>query len=93
MTIESFVTLVIIAVISAVIFMTLAPLPGKISRARKHPQADAINILGWSGLILGILPWLAALIWAHAKPLSVAATHVATVKIDEQSEDSESENR
>ncbi len=40
---------------------TLGSLPGKIARARNHPQADAINICGWLGLPSGIF-WLPALV-------------------------------
>lgn len=28
-----------------------------------HPQADAINILGWIGPFLGAIGWVIALIW------------------------------
>jgi hypothetical protein len=46
----------------------LGALPGKIAAARAHPQADAIRVAGWFGVLtLGIL-WPLALIWAYAKP-------------------------
>lgn len=48
--------------------VVLGPLPGKIAKQRNHPQADAIQVMGWIGLItLGLL-WLIALIWAYTKP-------------------------
>ena len=42
---------------------TLASLPGKMARARNHPQAEAINICGWLGLPSGVF-WLFALVCA-----------------------------
>lgn len=42
----------------------LAMLPGKIAVQREHPQADAIRIAGWLGIVTGIV-WIVALIWAY----------------------------
>lgn len=44
-------------------------LPGRIAIARKHPEADAIYLMGWIGF-LAIVPWIQALIWAF-KPTTV----------------------
>ena len=44
-------------------------LPGRIATARKHPDADAINIMGWLGF-LAVVPWMQAFMWAF-KPTSV----------------------
>ena len=41
--------------------------PGKIARARSHPQAEAINICGWLGLLTGV-SWVVAMVWAHWRP-------------------------
>jgi hypothetical protein len=38
-------------------------LPGKIAIARKHPDADAVNLMGWVGF-LAVVPWIQALIQA-----------------------------
>jgi hypothetical protein len=43
--------------------------PGRIALAHNHPQADAVNALGWLGF-QGVLPWVYALIWA-LKPTNV----------------------
>lgn len=49
-------------------WVALALLPGRIARARNHPQADAINVCGWWGaLTLGLLMPV-AFIWAYTKP-------------------------
>ncbi len=73
MTLPSFVTLVVLAVIAAVIFLELAAMPGKKARERGHPQADAINILGWIGLLIGGVPWVVALVWAYTRNGILAA--------------------
>lgn len=44
-------------------------LPGRIAIARKHPDADAINIMGWMGF-LAVIPWMQAFMWAF-KPTNV----------------------
>src|SRR5215468_4410334 len=44
-------------------------LPGRIAIARKHPEADAIYLMGWIGF-LAVVPWIQALIWAF-KPTDV----------------------
>jgi len=47
----------------------LAMLPGQIARKRNHPQADAINVMGWWGaLTLGILAPI-AWVWAYTRPV------------------------
>ena len=47
----------------------IAGLPGKIAIARKHPEAEAVKLMGWAGLIT-VLPWIQAFIWAF-KPTDV----------------------
>ena len=63
--------LVIMALVGA--FLAIAVfvlgLPGRIAIARKHPDADAINTMGWLGF-LAIVPWMQAFIWAF-KPTTV----------------------
>jgi len=44
-------------------------LPGRIAVARKHPEADAVNLMGWIGAFT-VLPWAQALIWAF-KPSDI----------------------
>jgi hypothetical protein len=64
----SFLILVVLVVVAILIFLELGALPGTKARERGHPQADAINILGWFGLILGGVPWVIALVWAYTLP-------------------------
>ncbi|ABE39747.1 conserved hypothetical protein [Rhodopseudomonas palustris BisB5] len=49
--------------IGAVLYK-LGGLPGSIAAARGHPQAAAINICGWMGLVTLVL-WPVAMVWAH----------------------------
>ncbi len=49
-------------VLAAVVW--LARLPGKVASQRGHPQAEAINVAGWLGILTGIV-WIVALIWAY----------------------------
>ena len=44
----------------------LAMLPGKIAAQRQHPQAEAIRMAGWLGILTGIV-WILALIWAYTR--------------------------
>jgi hypothetical protein len=63
--------LVIFALIGAFLAAAVFVLgfPGRIAIARKHPDADAINIMGWLGF-LAVVPWMQAFIWAF-KPTQV----------------------
>jgi CBS domain containing-hemolysin-like protein len=53
------------------VIVLIALLPGKIAKARSHPQAEAIAVCGWVGLPTGIL-WAAALVWAYMLPASMS---------------------
>ena len=70
MTLIGFIILVLLVLLAIWIYVTLAALPGKKAAEREHPQAEAINVLGWIGLLLGIAPWLVALVWAYTVPAS-----------------------
>ena len=42
--------------------------PGRIAKTRNHPQAEAVSVCGWMGVLtLGILLPL-AFIWAYYRP-------------------------
>jgi len=64
--------ILLFAVVS--IWVALAMLPGKIAARRNHPQAEAINIGGWLGAILGGILWPIFLIWAFSKPVRITIT-------------------
>jgi len=52
---------ILLGLMAVVLF--LLGLPGKIAKKRNHPEADAVNLMGWVGF-LGVVPWINALIWA-----------------------------
>src|SRR5271170_5149316 len=52
-----------------VVVVLILGLPGRIAIARKHPDADAINMMGWLGF-LAVVPWMQAFMWAF-KPTDV----------------------
>jgi len=56
--------LCILTVGIAVALYKLGGLPGAIAAARGHPQATAINVCGWMGLVTLVL-WPVAMVWAH----------------------------
>jgi len=64
--------LLVMAILIAVVIVAvvkLGPLPGKIAIKRGHPQADAINVLGWIGVITLGVAWPFALVWAYSRPV------------------------
>lgn len=48
----------------SVVLYKLGGLPRAIAAARNHPQATAINVCGWMGLVTLVL-WPVAMVWAH----------------------------
>lgn len=62
------VVMVFLAVAIGVLIAWLGVLPGRIARKRGHPQADAINVASWVGIITMGLAWPLALIWAYTRP-------------------------
>ncbi len=70
MSFVGFAILVLLVLLLIWIYVKLAALPGQTATERGHPQAEAIKVLGWIGLLLGVAPWLVALVWAYTKPVS-----------------------
>lgn len=67
MSIVGFAILVLLVLLLMWLYTVVAKIPGETARERNHPQAEAINVLGWIGLLLGVAPWLVALVWAHIR--------------------------
>jgi hypothetical protein len=65
----TFATFFVLVVATVLFFIWFAGLPGRIAIARKHPEAEAVKMLGWAGL-LPVAPWIQAFIWAF-KPTDV----------------------
>jgi hypothetical protein len=66
----TFATLALAGASFLAFFVWLAGLPGRIAVARKHPDAEAVGLLGWAGILPTIYPWVQALIWAF-KPTDI----------------------
>jgi len=66
----TFVTALMAGIAVMVFFVWLAGLPGRIAIARNHPEAEAVNLMGYAGLLPTIVPWIQAFIWAY-KPTDV----------------------
>ena len=62
------IVLIVLIVAAVVIWFLLAMLPGQIAKKRNHPQAEAINIGGWLGALMGGVFWPIVLVWAFTKP-------------------------
>ena len=57
----------LVAFLAVVVF--LLGLPGRIAIARRHPEADAVKMMGYLGF-LAVVPWIQAFMWAF-KPTNV----------------------
>ena len=67
------IVLLVVGGVAVLLVVVLGGLPGKMARQRNHPQADAIAVCGWLGLVTGIL-WPVALVWAFTRPVG-SETH------------------
>ncbi len=72
---EIFALIVMGVVCAAAIWLlvTIGNIPGNIARAANHPQAEAISVLAWVGLLTAGIGWFVALVWAKMKPITPAA--------------------
>lgn len=67
-----FATFGALAIIGAgflVLLYVVLGLPGRIAIARNHPEAEAVNMMGWLGFLGGV-SWMYAFIWSM-KPTDV----------------------
>ncbi len=65
----TFAALFFVTAVGLAAAMFVLGLPGRIAIARNHPEADAVNLMGWVGFA-AVVPWIQALIWAF-KPTDV----------------------
>ncbi len=87
MTLPGFVILIVLGLLGLWLFVELGSLPGKKAVEGKHPQAEAINILGWLGLLFGGVGWMVALVWAHMKPVLAPVAEVPTAASEAEAAD------
>jgi len=64
----AFVVMAVLLCVGIGLAFVLGALPGKIAAEREHPQADAVRVAGWVGLVTLGVAWPLALIWAYARP-------------------------
>ncbi|HXJ36769.1 MAG TPA: DUF3302 domain-containing protein [Candidatus Eisenbacteria bacterium] len=65
----TFLALALVGIGFLVFVVWLAGLPGRIAIARNHPDAEAVNMMGWAGFLAAV-PWIQAFIWAF-KPTDI----------------------
>jgi hypothetical protein len=65
----TFAVLFVCAAAALVTVVWLMGLPGRIAIARKHPDAEAVKLMGYAGF-LPLVPWIQAYIWAF-KPTDI----------------------
>ena len=82
----SFVVLAVLVAVTVYLAILLGAQPGRIAERRGHPQADAIRVAGWVGLLTLGLFWPLALIWAYTRPGSPAAGSDAEERLAELSQ-------
>ena len=71
--------LVVMGVLVAFVILLvvkIGPIPGNIANSRGHPQADAINVLGWIGVVTLGLAWPIALVWAYIRSGEQQTAHL-----------------
>ena len=76
---------IVIIVSAVVIFVVLAQLPGKTAAERGHPQADAINVASWLGILFtGGIVWILAMVWSRMQyvgaPVEIDHSEVDALK-------------
>jgi uncharacterized protein DUF3302 len=65
----TFATLFLFVAVGLIAAVFMLGLPGRIAIARKHPEAEAVKLMGYAGF-LAVVPWMQAFIWAF-KPTDV----------------------
>ena len=68
--------LIVMGILLAVVIwlvVLLGSMPGNIAKAHGHPQAEAIQVLGWIGIITLGISWFIAITWAYTKPIGKAS--------------------
>jgi hypothetical protein len=65
----TFATFAIIGFAGVLLGIFMLGLPGRIAIARKHPEAEAVRLMGYLGF-LAVVPWIQAFMWAF-KPTDI----------------------
>jgi uncharacterized membrane protein len=76
----AFLILLVLGITVIAACLVAGAMPGRIARQRNHPQADAISVCGWWGLVtMGILLPV-AYIWAYTNPQVATAPNESSTK-------------
>ena len=59
----TFAVLALLVLAGLISVVWLAGLPGRIAIQRKHPDAEAVQMMGYAGFLAAV-PWIQAFIWA-----------------------------
>lgn len=72
---EIFALIVLLVLCAAAIWLVvlIGNIPGNMARQNEHPQAEAISLLAWIGLLTLGLGWFIALVWAKLGPVGASA--------------------
>ena len=65
----TFAVLALLVLSGLISVVWLAGMPGRIAIARKHPDAEAVKMMGYAGFLAAV-PWIQAFIWAF-KPTDI----------------------
>jgi len=65
----TFLTLALFVAAGLALAVFVLGLPGRIAIARRHPDAEAVSLMGYLGF-LAVVPWMQAFIWAF-KPTEI----------------------
>ena len=76
---DIFALIVIAILIAATIWLIVVfgSIPGNIAKKRGHPQTEAIQALGWIGIITLGVSWFIAIVWAYTNPPGENSTELA----------------
>jgi hypothetical protein len=86
----AFVVLIVLIAVVIAAWIMLAMMPGQIAKKRGHPQAEAINVMGWWGaLTMGVLAPI-AWVWAYTNPDATLKGHS---KLEHEHEDEQDLSR
>jgi hypothetical protein len=72
--------LIVMAILLAMVIwlvVLLGSMPGNIAKKRGHPQTEAIQVLGWIGIITLGISWFIAIVWAYINPVGNSSTDAA----------------
>ena len=68
MEIVALIVLLVLCAAAIWLVVLIGNIPGNMARAANHPQAEAISLLAWVGLLTLGIGWFVALVWARVVP-------------------------